>query len=352
MNLIAKEYIASRSDTTGVLILSEMAGAAKELGEAVIINPNNREEIANALNEALEMAKEEQIRRNSIMQNRLRRYDVIKWANDFLDELRAAKRADTVIYAKLLKSTIREALVQQYKHSARRLLLLDYDGTLVGFTRRPKDAKPSDNLLRLLGLLAHDTKNEVILISGRKKEDLQDWFGGLTLNLAAEHGTWIKEKSTDWKLLKPMSQDWKQKISPILETYSDRLPGAFIEEKDYSLAWHYRASDPEQGEQTARELMDDLVAFTANIEVQVLQGSKVIEVRNAGVNKGAAAQHWLTKNPYDFILAIGDDWTDEDLFAAISEDAFSIHVGFHRTRAKYQLRNPHDVIQLLQQIST
>jgi trehalose 6-phosphate synthase/phosphatase len=76
MNLVAKEYVATRHDKTGVLVLSEMAGASKELPEAIIINPNNREEIADALKTALEMPREEQMRRNVIMQTRLRRYDV------------------------------------------------------------------------------------------------------------------------------------------------------------------------------------------------------------------------------------------------------------------------------------
>jgi len=87
MNLIAKEYIAARTDKTGVLILSEMAGASKELGEAIIINPNNTEEITEALKEALEMPKEEQIKRNHIMQERLKRYDIVRWAHDFIEGL-------------------------------------------------------------------------------------------------------------------------------------------------------------------------------------------------------------------------------------------------------------------------
>jgi trehalose 6-phosphate synthase/phosphatase len=92
MNLVAKEYVATRVDQTGVLILSEMAGAAKELTEAIIINPNNREEIAAAIGTALEMPHEDQVRRNDAMQAGLRRYDVVAWANDFIEALLAVRR--------------------------------------------------------------------------------------------------------------------------------------------------------------------------------------------------------------------------------------------------------------------
>jgi trehalose 6-phosphate synthase/phosphatase len=96
--------------------------------------------------------------------------------------------------------------------------------------------------------------------------------------------------------------------------------------------------------------MDDLREFTANIDVQVLQGSKVIEVRNAGVNKGSAAKLWLSNASYDFVLAVGDDWTDEDMFAAMPDSAYTIRVGITPSRARYNLRGPREVLQLLQQL--
>src|SRR5678815_6026530 len=128
-----REYVATRHDKTGVLVLSEMAGASKELPEAIIINPNNREEIADALKTALEMPYEEQMRRNVIMQNRLRRYDVARWAMDFLAELLSTAPVDEESYVKWLDASVLCKLTEQYRHSARRLLIRDYDGTLVPF---------------------------------------------------------------------------------------------------------------------------------------------------------------------------------------------------------------------------
>ena len=350
MNLISKEYIASRSDATGVLILSETAGASKELGEAILINPNNREEIAAALKEALEMPQDEQIRRNTIMRNRLARYDVNKWATDFINDLRSIRRTKSVMNSRLLSPKVRDSLLDTYRNSDRRMLFLDYDGTLIPFARRPRDAKPTEEILMLLQELGEDSKTHPVIISGRKKDNLEEWFGALPVSLVAEHGAWVKEGMGSWRLFKPMSNDWKEKVQPVFETYADRLPGAFVEEKEYSLAWHYRVADPEQGNMMARELADDITEFTANIEVQVLQGNKVVEVRNAGVNKGLAAAQFLAGIQPEFILAIGDDWTDEDLFKAMPESAYSIHVGLARTHAKYNLRSPREVLQLLSQL--
>ena len=352
MNLVAKEYIATRQDKTGVLVLSEMAGAAKELGESIIVNPNNTEEIAEALREALEMPQEEQKRRNTIMQHRLRRYNVVRWANDFVQELRATVDVQSKFYAKLLPLTTKRRLVEEYHQASRRLILLDYDGTLVPLVRRPHLARPTSEVIQILKSLSEDFRNTCVLVSGRGRETLQEWFSDLSISLVAEHGIWVREVNEDWVMLNQYVNEWKPGILPILELYSDRLPGSFVEEKEFSLAWHYRLSDPEQGKQLVGEMMDHLVSFTANIDVQILRGHKVVEIRNAGANKGSAALHWIGRGNHDFILAIGDDWTDEDAFAVLPPSAYSIRVGISNTRARYNLRNPAEVIRLLDQCAS
>jgi trehalose 6-phosphate synthase/phosphatase len=135
MNLVAKEYLATRGDGTGVLILSEMAGAAKELPEAIIVNPNSRLEIAAALKEALETPVEEQQRRNRVMQRRLRRYNVTRWANDFLTGLLGMREVQGRIESKLLSAAARKEIIARYRKDRRRLLFLDYDGTLTPLVR-------------------------------------------------------------------------------------------------------------------------------------------------------------------------------------------------------------------------
>jgi trehalose 6-phosphate synthase/phosphatase len=135
-----------------------------------------------------------------------------------------------------------------------------------------------------------------------------------------------------------------------LQLYVDRLPGALLEEKEFSLSWHYRGADPEQGSVRAKELLDDLADYTRNIDVQVLEGKKVVEIRNSGVNKGNAALEWLKEPAPDFVLGIGDDWTDEDLFRVLPATAFSIRVGVAETAARFYLNNPAAVRRLLRDL--
>lgn len=337
MNLVAKEFIASRPDQTGVLILSEMAGAAKEMGEALIINPFHEDEFACALEKALTMPLDEQVRRNQALQERLRTYDVTRWASDFLQALVATQQNEAARSTRWLSGKAQSSLVQQFQESSARALLLDYDGTLVPFNDHPRLARPDPELLQLLADLCALPGNNVAIVSGRSQADLQSWFGHLPLNLVAEHGICSRDSHGNWITRKIPALDWKSRVRPILQLYVDRLPGAFLEEKQFSLAWHFRRADPEQAALRAAELRDDLADYTRNIDVQVLEGNKVLEVRNTMVTKGTAATEWLDSFNPDFILAIGDDWTDEDLFRALPPSAFTVRVGLASTAAKYYL---------------
>jgi trehalose 6-phosphate synthase/phosphatase len=346
MNLVAKEYVATRSGG-GVLILSEMAGAAKELPEAIIINPNDRAEIASALKEALRMAPAEQQKRHRLMQRRLQRYDVTRWANDFLMTLVGMREVQNRIESKLLSPVARQEMIARYRASRRRLFFLDYDGTLTPIVRHPGLAGLDPTRRELLYLLAAESKNTVVVASGRERRTLEEWLGDLPIGLVAEHGAWLKLANQAWRRAKPLANDWKRELLPILETYADRLPGALVEEKEDSVAWHYRMADPEQACLCAPELIDHLLNLTGKTDLQVIQGDKVVEIRHAGVNKGGAVLSWIGERDYDFILGIGDDTTDEDFFRALPASAFSIRVGMSATHAQYNIRNSNEVINLL-----
>lgn len=347
MNLIAKEYVASRPDGSGVLILSEMAGSVKELGEAIVINPNDRSELTEAIREALDMPLEEQQRRNFIMQERLRRYDVHRWAEDFLGELDAMRETQRRYYAKLLPRSVVDRMRMEYRAATARLLLLDYDGTLVPFARRPQQARPGSPLLTLLSQLAADPATTVVIVSGRERATLEAWFGSLPIGLVAEHGFWMRDPGEQWTRLHERASAWKQQIAPILQLYADRVPGSFVEAKEHSLVWHYRGADPDQARPVETELVDHIMTFTANIDVQVLRGAKVVEIRNAGVNKGAAARSWAARGPFPFILGVGDDWTDEDLFTGLPDIAYTVRVGITNTHARFNVRDHQDVLRIL-----
>ncbi len=324
-----------------------MAGAYKELNEAIIINPNNPGEIADAIKEALEMPFDEQVRRNRIMRDRLRRYNVVKWAGDFLNELGEIKKIQNELNAKLLDSKHKAELEHKFYNSANKLLLLDYDGTLVPFAGRPEEAKPAQELLDLLSGLSKCNGVDLAIISGRDKGTLENWLGKLKATLIAEHGVWIRHPDGMWETIRKLDQNWKPYLKTVLQNYLDLLPGSLLEEKDYSMVWHYRKADPDQASYISRELLDDLMNLTSNMDVQIIQGSKVIEIRNTGINKGTLASHLLDSKQYDFVLAIGDDVTDEDMFKSLPGYAYTIKVGMKTSYAKYNLQNYIEVRKLL-----
>lgn len=349
MNLVAKEYIASLRDKRGVLVLSEFTGAAKELAETLIINPNNIDEIADGIAEALAIPVEEQVRRNEVMQERLKRYNVTRWANDFVDSLLEINNLSTFTSEKKLirPETIRK-LVDSYKEAGNRLIIVNYDGTLVPFTPERSKARPTVGLLRLLQNLNEDERTDIVIISGRGRPDLEAWLGEAPVNLTAEHGTWIREAGQrEWRLFKPLSSEWKKEILPLLEMYSDRLPGAYVKERDYSLSWFFHKADIEQASFLSKEVSDHLLSITTNIGVQVLTGKKVIEVSNSGINKGELAMHWLSRKDYDFVLAMGAGWSDELLFQTLPTHAWTVKVGLIGTDARHVIKSQEEAIDLL-----
>ena len=346
MNLVAKEYVATRTDNTGVLILSEMAGAAHELNEALIINPNNFEQIVDSLKQALEMPKHEQVRRNKILQKRLKRYNVEKWAKDFMKSLKETKKTRKAFKAIELTENIKKDLFDRYSAAQRRILFLDYDGTLRSFEDKPEDAPPDQELLDLIKKLGEQGNTRVVIISGRDKETIGSWWKDVPVELIAEHGVWVRNVHKDWKLTENLNNSWMKTVRPVLETFVDRTPGTFIEEKNYSLAWHYRKAGPELGEVRANELSAVLRDMISNHGLSVLQGHKVLEIKNSGVNKGKAANKLLVEK-YDFIFAAGDDWTDEFLFTELPDQSTTVKVGMNKTEAKYYLKNTDKVRGLL-----
>ena len=345
MNLIAKEYVAARQDRTGVLILGEMAGTAQELSEAVIINPNDLQATSRALETALAMTRSEQKKRMATMQSRLRRYDIGRWTADFMERLDEVKARQAKMFSRRLGSRLAGELVGKYKSAARRLFLLDYDGSLVSFKDNPGDLKPDRRLRSALRTLSSSGKNELVIISGRDRKTLAGWLGDVTNGLAAEHGLWIRRR--EWKKIDFVSDGWKEEIRPILEVFVDRTPGSLVEEKDFSLAWHYRKVDPALSGVRVGELKDMLSHITANMEIGVLEGNKVIEIKGSFINKGKAASHWLRARKWDFILSVGDDWTDEDIFEQLPEDAYSIKVGFGASKARYRVSSTDEARSLI-----
>jgi trehalose 6-phosphate synthase/phosphatase len=276
---------------------------------------------------------------------------VVRWGNEFIKELTAFKdRQTNERQGRILGASVRAQLTKDYKRAKRHLLLLDYDGSLTPFALYPPLARPSAELLDVLVKLTKLPETDVVIISGRDRSTMDQWLKKTGVSMSAEHGVWVKE-GKKWKMIKPLRNDWKEAVLPVMRAFVDRVPGSFMEEKEYCLVWHYRMANPEIASLRAKELTANLLDFTANMNVQVLPGNKIVEVRAAGTDKGSISQHFLEKQNYDFVLAIGDDATDEDMFKVLPEKAYTIKVRAGQTAAKYIVAGPADVLSLLTQLT-
>ncbi|HZI14802.1 MAG TPA: bifunctional alpha,alpha-trehalose-phosphate synthase (UDP-forming)/trehalose-phosphatase, partial [Myxococcus sp.] len=343
MNLVAKEFCAARPDEDGVLVLSEFAGAAAEMSSALIVNAYDVESMADAIERALVMPQEERQERMRELRAGVKARDVHWWTSSFLDRLQSLPAADAGA-----KAGASEAL-ERMKAAGRLVLLLDYDGTLVGFASRPELAAPDAELRALLAKLVARPDTAVHIVSGRPKETLEAWFGELHMGLHAEHGLWSRTgPGQPWRMLEGVSTGWKVRARPVLDSFALRVPGSFVEEKTSSLAWHYRLVDAEFGALQSRELRLHLAETFSGEPMDILPGDKVVEVRPHGVHKGRVVGEATRGHPPGtLVVALGDDRTDEDLFGAIPEGGLTIHAGNKPTRAAFRVQGPADVRRLL-----
>ncbi len=346
MNLVAKEFIATRVEGNGVLILSEMAGASKELHEAVLVNPFDRNAMADAIQKAIVMPVEEQKKRNSSMQKRLSRYTVNYWAKEFMDALNAKATPNEETGVVKMSDQIVTTVVESFQQAAKKMLLLDYDGTLVGFHENPEMAVPDEALLKIIKLLTLLPNTDVAIVSGRDNVFLEKWFGNLRLTLVAEHGYFVKEHKQEWAIKGDANNQWKKDVMPIMEAFTDRTPGTFIEEKTKSLVWHYRKTDPELASERAMELKTVLSSLISD-NLSIMDMDKALEVVNHQISKGTAVSELISNKKYDFILCLGDDVTDENMFTSLPSHAITVKVGKKNTAAKYFIEDVAHVKKLL-----
>lgn len=343
-NLVAKEYVACQREGSGVLVLSEFAGAAAEMGEALMVNPYDEGRTAETIRRALEMPAEERRERMRALHKRVTHNNVFAWGERFISYLKQASSSRAARAEALPAELPADEAARAFRSAKTRLLLLDYDGTLVPYAKRPQDAAPPADLISLLGELARHPATTAAIVSGRSSADLEAWFGGVEgLWLAAEHGAVVRPPGRSvWENpYSGYSPGWKEEVSAFLGRYVDRTPGSFVEEKEFSLVWHYRMSDPEFGEWLANELVFDLEQILADKHLRVTKGQKTVEVKLAWANKGEVLNRLTRAAPApDFLLAAGDDATDEDLFARMPPTAWTIRVGPDHSRARFRLPGP------------
>ena len=336
MNLVAKEYVAAKRDNPGVLILSEMAGAATELKEALIINPNDIDQIEGALLDALLMPEAEQKRRMQKMQKTVKRQSVNKWASDFVTELDEIKEKNILLQNKIIGNEWLRQIKDLYKNGRKRLIILDYDGTLVPLVKTPELAIPEKPLIKTLKSLAADKRNTVVISSGRDSVFLDKWFSKLDLNLAAEHGAFYKANGK-WEENSPVKFPTDDEVLNIIQHIVDKTPGSRVEIKKTTMVWHYRDCDKWLADLREKQLINALMMPCARLNLQIMRGNKVVEVKTMGFNKGTVATRLMGKDGYDFVMAMGDDITDDDMFRALPDKAITIKVGSISDLARFSL---------------
>ncbi len=350
MNLVAKEFVTSRTDEDGVLVLSEFAGAAAEMGEALQVNPYDIDAMAQAYDDALTMGEEQRRVRMRALRHRIASRDVHDWAKTFIDTLGAMRSDGVEPRAALSSAEDLAALAARLRSADRLLLLLDYDGTLVPFARAPDLAAPDRQLRDLLSALAAKPGVRVHVVSGRTRESLERWLGDLPIGLHAEHG-YLSRMTPEqpWAAMEEVSVAWKADARRVLDQMTQSTPGALVEEKTSSLAWHWRMAEPELGAARAEELVRRLEEQLQAAQVDLLRGEKVIEVRPRDVTKARVVERLLSQlePPLPTIAAMGDDRTDEDTFRALPPEAITIGVGYRPSMARYRVATPRAARALL-----
>ncbi|CAI7576224.1 unnamed protein product [Penicillium glandicola] len=366
MNTTSLEYIVCQQTNHSPLILSEFSGTAGTLPSAIHINPWDMVGVAGAINQALNMPAEQRKEQHLKLYKHVVTNTVSMWSRQYLNRL--LTNLSSFDQSVATPALDRAKLMKQYRKARRRLFMFDYDGTLTPIVKDPQAAIPSDRVLRTLKSLSADPRNAVWIISGRDQAFLDEWMGHIPeLGLSAEHGCFIRKPgSDDWEnLAESSNMGWQKEVVEVFQHYTERTQGSFIERKRVALTWHYRRADPEYGAFQARECrkaLEDTVA--KRWDVEVMAGKANLEVRPTFVNKGFIATRLVNeygttpgKAP-EFILCLGDDFTDEDMFRALQkfelprDHVYSVTVGASskQTDASWHLLEPADVIGSLQML--
>jgi trehalose 6-phosphate synthase/phosphatase len=347
MNLVAKEYVAARTDGHGCLVLSEFAGAAAELASAITVNPYDVAGTAAAIQHALSMSEAEQALRMRELREVVQNHTVQKWAAEFLRDLRALTPVSSALRSEEAEL---EQAIEQLKAAEHRTLLLDYDGTLVPIAQLPSLAAPTPQVLTLLRRLADTPSTALHVVTGRSQHAIEPWLGHLPVWLHVEHGLRSRKPDGTWLPSRHARPAMFERAAKIMTKYVDLMRGALVESKAASVSFHYRRVNPAVASAGMIQLRNELQE-SLGPEVQLLDGRKVLEVRLRDVGKMLAVRLALQEAPRNsVVLAAGDDRTDEDMFAALPSGAVSIHVGSGVTAARLRVDGPSTLIALLSRL--
>ncbi|KEH17194.1 putative alpha,alpha-trehalose-phosphate synthase (UDP-forming) [Medicago truncatula] len=354
MNLVSYEFVACQEKKKGVLILSEFAGAAQSLGAgAILVNPWNITDVASAIARALNMEPEEREKRHNHNFLHVKSHTAQEWAGTFVSELN-----DTVIEAQLRTRQVpprlpTEIAIRRYLDSTNRLLILGFNGTLTepvektGDQIKEMELKVHPKLRQPLKALCSDPNTTVVVLSGSGRKVLDDNFKEYDMWLVAENGMFLQPSKGEWMTTMPehLNMEWVDSVKHVFEYFTERTPRSHFdfEERETSLVWNYKYADVEFGKLQARDMLQHLwTGPISNSSVEVVQGSRSVEVRAVGVTKGAAIDRILGEivhsksmtSPIDYVLCIGHFLgKDEDLYTFFEPDLPSIGVSLPGSKA-------------------
>jgi trehalose 6-phosphate synthase/phosphatase len=284
------------------------------------------------------------------MQEQLSEFTVHKWAGTFVDSLKNIP-GQPAIATRGLNTARVNTIKDSFVRARKRLLLLDYDGVLVPFKNNPYKAVPGPKVMKLLRKLSDLPNTDVVIVSGRSRDDLAEWFSDLPVALAAEHGAFTRSAGAKrWQTVKEADNSWRDVVVPLLQVYAEKTPGARIETKEAAVVWHYRQASPYYAQKHLVILKRLLARYAKRYDLIVHQGNMILEIRSRGATKGSVAQTWLRREP-SFILAVGDDYTDEDMFEALPDWANTIKVGRGKTAARFRVGKSEQIIALLERLA-
>ncbi|KAK4368771.1 hypothetical protein RND71_012563 [Anisodus tanguticus] len=399
MNLIPYEYVICRQGTEkldatlglnptepkkSMLVVSEFIGCSPSLSGAIRVNPWNIDAVAEAMDSALIVSEAEKQMRHEKHYRYVCTHDVAYWAQSFLQDLERACRDHVrrrcwgigfglgfrvIALDPSFRKLSVEHIVSVYKRTKNRAILLDYDGTMT--VRNSISKGPNAEVISILNNLCKDPKNIVFVVSGKDTKTLNQWFSSCeTLGLAAEHGYFVRQnREAKWEnCVAVVDFYWKQIAEPVMRLYTETTDGSFIDSKESTLVWNYQYADPDFGSCQAKELLDHLESVLANEPVTVKSGQHIVEVKPQGVNKGLVAERLLETiqqkgTVADFVLCIGDDRSDEDMFevimSAVASDSlspvaevFACTVGQKPSKAKYYLEDTMEILRMLQGLAS
>lgn len=396
MNLTPYEYIVCRQGfpclngsgddgprRKSMLVVSEFIGCSPSLSGAIRVNPWNIDTTAEALNESIALSENEKQLRHEKHYRYVSTHDVAYWAKSYIHDLERSCRDHlrrrcwgiglgfgfrVVALDRNFKKLTVDSIVADYKKSKSRVILLDYDGTLVPQTTINKT--PNETVVNIMNALCADKKNVVFIVSGRGRTSLEKWFNPCPeLGIAAEHGYFMRwSRDEQWKMNNQCAEfGWMQMAEPVMNLYTEATDGSYVETKESALVWHHQDADPGFGSAQAKEMLDHLESVLANEPVSVKSGQHIVEVKPQGVSKGFVAEKILStltenKRQADFVLCIGDDRSDEDMFEEIADimrrsivdsqtSLYACTVGQKPSKAKYYLDDTNDVLSMLEALA-